>query len=72
MHHAFFVSFKYFNAVGTGKSHGKEVYISEGQPVDGWLYSEEQRLCQNDESHTFLKITNIYPNNVENKIKDNV
>jgi len=72
VHHAFFVSFKYFHAVRTGKSHGKEASISEGQPVDGWLYLEEQRPCQNDEFHTFLKITNTYPNNEENKTKDNV
>jgi len=62
MHHAFFVSFKYFHAVGTGESHGQEASISEDQPVDGWLYSEEQRVCQNDESHTFLEITYTYPN----------
>jgi len=72
VHHAFFVSFKYFHAVRTGKSHGKEASISEGQPVDGWLYLEEQRPCQNDEFHTFLKITDTYPNNEESKTKDNV
>jgi hypothetical protein len=48
VHHAFFVSFKYFHAVGTSESHGKETSISEDQPVNGWLYSEEQRVCQND------------------------
>ena len=62
LHHAFFVSFKYFHAVGTGESHGNEASISEDQPVDGWLYSEEQRVCQNDESHTFSEITYTYPN----------
>ena len=62
MHHAFFVSFKYFHAVGTGESHDQEASISEDQPVDGWLYSEEQRVCQNDESHTFSEITYTYPN----------
>ena len=62
VHHAFFVSFKYFHAVGTGESHGKEASISEGQPVDGWLYLEEQRVCQNGMSHTFPEITYTYPN----------
>ena len=62
MHHAFFVSFKYFHAVGTGESHGQEASIIEDQPVNGWLYSEEQRVCQNDEFHTFLEITHTYPN----------
>ena len=63
VHHAFFVSFKYFHAVGTGESHGKAASISEDQPVNGWLYSEEQRVCQNDQSHTFPEITHTYPNN---------
>jgi hypothetical protein len=30
VHLAFFVSFKYFYAVGTGKSHGKKASISAG------------------------------------------
>ena len=60
VHHAFFVSFKYFNAVGTGESHDKEASISEDQLVNGWLYLEEQRVCQNGESHTFLEITHTY------------
>ena len=72
VHHAFFISFKYFHAVGTGKSHGKEASISEGQPVDGWFYSEEQRVCQNDKPHTFPTITYTYPNNEESKTKDSV
>ena len=70
MHHAFFDSFKYFYAVGTGESHGKKASISEDQPVDGWLYLEEQRLCQNGEFPTFLAITDAYPNNEESKTKD--
>ena len=72
VHHAFFISFKYFHAVGTGKSHGKKASIREGQPVNDWLYSEEQRVCQNDESPTFLKITTSYPNNEERKTRDSV
>ena len=62
VHHAFFVSFKYFHAVGTGESHGKKASIIEDQAVNGWLYLEKQRVCQNDESHTFLEIPHTYPN----------
>jgi len=62
VHHAFFVSFKYFDAVGAGESHGEEASISEDQPVDGWLHLEEQRVCQNGAFHTFLEITHTYPN----------
>ena len=69
LHHAFFVSFKYFHAVGTGESHGKKASISEDQPVYGWLYSEEQRVCQNGEFHTFLEITHTYPDNEKAKPK---
>ena len=70
MHHAFFVSLKYFQAVGTGESHGKKASISEDQPVDGWLYLEEQRVCQNGEFHIFPEITVTYLNNEESKTKD--
>jgi len=69
VHHAFFVSFKYFHAVGTGKSHGKKASISAGQPVDEWLSLWGQRVCQNGGFHTFLEITGTYSNNEESKTR---